>query len=167
MKSWWPLFLALKTRPFGPKVTFLFLNVPRGGGSTGLGNIPKKYHFLRFPLHTQDKEMILTHSSNSSCLIINANKMSPILSRNHINTLKRIMIVNKLKTFPIDKSSIKVGSSPKRREAFSETRWKGKNENDNVDCDGDDDDDYSGNLDDDGGDNDAQREIYFRRRFHK
>ena len=29
-KLWWPLFLALKTRPFGPKVTFLFLNVPRG-----------------------------------------------------------------------------------------------------------------------------------------
>ena len=25
-----------------PKFTFLFLNVPRRGGSTGLGNIPKK-----------------------------------------------------------------------------------------------------------------------------
>ena len=32
---------------FWPKVTFLFLNSPRGvGGSTGLGNIPKKNNFL-------------------------------------------------------------------------------------------------------------------------
>ena len=70
------------------------------------------------------------------------------------------MIVNKLKTFPIDKSSIKVGSSPKRREAFSETRWKGKNENGDGDggCDDVDDCDYSSNLGDGGGDNDAQRE---------
>ena len=46
MKFWWPLFLAIK-------FTFLFLNlaeihisIPKcnegGGGSTGLGNIPKK-----------------------------------------------------------------------------------------------------------------------------
>ena len=77
--------------------------------------------------------------------------MSSILSRNHTNTLKHKFIFNKLKTFPTDKSSIEVSSCPKRREAFSETRWKGKNENDNVDCDGDDDDDYSGNLDDGGG----------------
>ena len=32
---------------FWPKVTFLLLNVPRvGGGSTGLGIIPKKYQFF-------------------------------------------------------------------------------------------------------------------------
>ena len=52
--------------------------------------------------------------------------MSSILSRNHINTPKRIMIFNELITFPTDKSSIEVSSCPKRREAFSETRWKGK-----------------------------------------
>ena len=28
VKFWWPMFLALKTRLFWPKVTFLFLNVP-------------------------------------------------------------------------------------------------------------------------------------------
>ena len=45
VKFGWPLFLALKTRLFWPIVTFLFLNVPRrGGGSTGLGNIPKKIY---------------------------------------------------------------------------------------------------------------------------
>ena len=141
--------------------------------------------FWWLPLDTQDiiyvrssissrcdvfyQEIILTHSSNSSCLIINVNKMSSIISRNHINTLPRIMIFMKLKTFPTDKSSIKVSSCPKRREAFSETRWKGKNENDDGDgdCDDYDDDyDYSDNLDY-GGNNNAQREIYFRRRFHK
>ena len=40
------IVLALKTRLFWPKVTFLFLNVPRGRGSTGLGNIPKNYQFF-------------------------------------------------------------------------------------------------------------------------
>ena len=58
------------------------------------------------------------------------------------------MIFNELITFPTDKSSIEVSSCPKRREAFSETRWKGKNENDDGDGDCD---DYSGNLDDGGG----------------
>jgi len=42
VKFWWPLILALKTRPFWPKFTFLFLNVPRGGGGTNLRNIQKK-----------------------------------------------------------------------------------------------------------------------------
>ena len=37
---------GMKTRLFWPKVTFEFLNVPRGGGSAGLGNIPKKYQFF-------------------------------------------------------------------------------------------------------------------------
>ena len=46
VKFWWLLFLALKTRLFWPKVTFGFLNVPRGGGSTGLGNFPKFYQFF-------------------------------------------------------------------------------------------------------------------------
>ena len=45
------IVLALKNRLFWPKVIFLFLNVPRGRGSTGLGNIPKNYQFfLVFPL---------------------------------------------------------------------------------------------------------------------
>ena len=45
MKFWWPLFLAFKNPTFfWPKVTFEFLNVLRGGGSTGLGNIPKKIY---------------------------------------------------------------------------------------------------------------------------
>ena len=32
VKFWWPLFLALKTLLFWPKVTFGFLNVPKGEG---------------------------------------------------------------------------------------------------------------------------------------
>ena len=44
VKFWWPLFLALKNLFFWPKVTFLSLNVPRGGG--GLGIIPKIYNFF-------------------------------------------------------------------------------------------------------------------------
>ena len=48
VKFWWPLFLAMK-------FTFLFLNLAKihifipkcteGGGSTGLGTIPKKQYF--------------------------------------------------------------------------------------------------------------------------
>ena len=42
------IVFGLENPSFWPKVTFEFLNVPRGegGGSTGLGNIPKKYNFL-------------------------------------------------------------------------------------------------------------------------
>ena len=51
VKFWWPLFLAIK-------FTFLFLNLAKiqifipksayggGGGSTGLGIIPRKKHFF-------------------------------------------------------------------------------------------------------------------------
>ena len=34
---------------FGQNFTFLFLKVPIGRGSTGLGNIPKKVIFYCFP----------------------------------------------------------------------------------------------------------------------
>ena len=45
VKFWWPWFLAVKTRLCWPKLTFLFVNVPRGW-STGLGIIPKKYQLM-------------------------------------------------------------------------------------------------------------------------
>ena len=37
---------GLQIQLFWPKVKFLFLNVPTGGGSTGLGIIPKKKQFF-------------------------------------------------------------------------------------------------------------------------
>ena len=41
VKFWWPLFLALKTRLFLAK-SDIFIPRCNEGGSTGLGNIPKK-----------------------------------------------------------------------------------------------------------------------------
>ena len=38
-KYWWPLFLALKTRPFLAKNDIFIPNCTEEGGSTGLGNI--------------------------------------------------------------------------------------------------------------------------------
>ena len=62
VKFWWPLFLAMK-------FTFLFLNLAKihifipkcteagWGGSTGLGNIPKKkYFFYYFPYDGATKQ---------------------------------------------------------------------------------------------------------------
>ena len=43
------IVFGLKTRLLWPKVTSLFLNIPRGG-STGLGIIPKEYHFFTVSL---------------------------------------------------------------------------------------------------------------------
>ena len=51
-KYWWPLFLALKTRPFLAKNDIFIPNSTEEGGSTGLGIIPKKILMLKICKHT-------------------------------------------------------------------------------------------------------------------
>ena len=57
------IVFALKTQLFWPIVTFGFLNVPRNGGCTGLGNISKFYQFFLTPCPGDDDQLSKGKSS--------------------------------------------------------------------------------------------------------
>ena len=60
-------------------MTFLFLNIPRGGGSTGLGNIPKIYQFSFwcFPnkATSEDAKNLRTGSLQLKAIVNNKHKL--------------------------------------------------------------------------------------------